>query len=88
MGHGSLVRALSFDVEEELGREGKNAPAGPGVEERAVGGGLAAAQALVERSRAARCADAEGHGEVELIDVAGADELVDGLDALDVFGLG
>ena len=52
------------------------------MQESCVGDGLAAAQTPIERGGAARRMDAHGNGEVELIDVAGANPLMDGLDVL------
>jgi hypothetical protein len=77
-----------FDSEEELGREGKDSVVGMGVKERAIGGGLKAAQSPIEGGGAACGVDLNGNGEVELIDIAGADEGVDFLDALGVLLFG
>ncbi len=58
---------------------------GPPVKKRAVRDGLPVAQMRIECRGAARHAQAEGRGEVELIDVAGANPLMNGGYALGVF---
>jgi hypothetical protein len=91
-GRGSLQGAcgdatdfgLVLHAEEELGREGEDEVVGLGVQEGAVGGGLTAAQTAIERGRTARRVDMDGHGEVELTDIAGADPRVNLGDALGV----
>ena len=51
------------------------------MQERAIWRRLAAAQAFVERGSIAWCLNPERRGEVELIDVAGTNPVVNGRDA-------
>jgi hypothetical protein len=88
MGHGSCRLWLRFHPEEEFRREGKDAVVGLGVEECAIGSGLEAAQAAIESGGTARRLDPDGNGEVELIDVAGADQGVNFIDSLGVLLFG
>ncbi len=74
-------RRTRFNAEKELGRKRQDALVWPGVKKRTVGGGLQTAQAAIERGGTAGGVDLDGNGEVELVDVAGANPCVDLLDA-------
>ena len=77
--------APAFNVEEEFGRKREDAAVGLRMQEGRVRDRLAAEQALIERGGAASSMDAHGNSEVELIDVARANPLVDRLDLPRVF---
>ena len=57
------------------------------MEKRAVLDRLTAAQALIECGRASLCMNLHGNGEVELVNVAGANPILNSGDALGVFML-
>ena len=76
------MQGRSFEAEEEFGREREDAPVLFGMEERTIGSGLAGAEVLIEVSGSTGNIQLNWKREVELIDVAGADQLVDVGDAL------
>ncbi len=75
------------NAEEEFRRERKDVMPWPPMEKGAVINGLARAEPRVVRRGAAWRLDAERRGEVELINVTGADPLVNSGDAAGVFRL-
>ncbi len=88
LGDDAACGALLFHAEEQFGRKAEEVPAGQRVQKCAVGYGLAPAQTGVEGRGSPRPASAQGEGEVELVDVAGADPLMDRVDAFTVLLLG
>jgi len=81
-----LVRFI--EVEEQLRREGENAAVRLAMEECAAGHWLATAQPLVERGAAAWRMKLHRNCEVELVDIAGANPLVNCRDALGILLFG
>ena len=79
-GRGALHRAgrhvLALAAEEQLGRQRQHIELGR-VDQRAIGHALLAPERGIERDRIALEGEAIFHGEIDLIDVAGGDVVLD-----------